>query len=152
MNLLLNFQQSIISLPYVNTRLYPVLEISFHPHYVMGACQEGHRLLVSFYFLTRLTLFDSICLFVIDFVYSFCLLFCLPMYYCFHMMGAKWSFITKALLFYNYIFDILSFCIIMNVGLKSRRLKKEDEISQIILLLNFEKYNFCAKVFDMVTS
>ena len=47
--------------------------------------------------------------------------------------------------------DILSFCIIMTVGLKSRRLKKEDEISQIILLLNFEKYNFCSKVFDMVT-
>ena len=70
MNLLLNFQQSIISLPYVNTRLYPVLEISFHPHYVMGACQEGHRLLVSFYFLTRLTLFDSICLLVNCFVYE----------------------------------------------------------------------------------
>ena len=32
----------IISLPYVNIRLYPVLEISFYPHYAMGACQEGH--------------------------------------------------------------------------------------------------------------
>ena len=86
--------------------------------------------------------------------YWFCLFFLLIvlfMYYCFHMMGAKWSFTTKALFFYDYIFDILSFCIIMNVGLKSRRLKKEDEISQIILLLNFEKYNFCAKVFHMVT-
>ena len=38
---------------------------------MMGACQGGHRLLVSFYFLTRLTLFDSICLFVIYFVYCF---------------------------------------------------------------------------------
>ena len=33
-------------------------------NHMMGACQGGHRLLVSFYFLTRLTLFDSICLFV----------------------------------------------------------------------------------------
>ena len=37
-------------LPYVNMRLYPVLGISFHPHYVMGACQEGHRLLVRLVF------------------------------------------------------------------------------------------------------
>ena len=73
-------------------------------------------------------------------------------FYIYWNLIAKWCFITKALFFYHYIFDILSFCIIMNVGLKSRRLKKEDEISQIILLLNFEKYNFCAKIFKIITS
>ena len=46
-------------------------------------------------------------------------------FYIYWNLIAKWCFITKALFFYHYIFDILSFCIIMNVGLKSRRLKKK---------------------------